>query len=222
MSDKILPWNRNTDRYVFRLFCVFFIFTASFSTGVLANDSYAVTEVYCNGELYPEYFTPSPVLHANESFSLAVEMTVQQASVVDVNLNQHILDSGASLEIQTGPCGFNSTHSREFAPNETFTYRWIIREAENTTSAPVPVEFRYSINQVNSPELTIEHSSIVVTPYITDECVEDEIWDDNYPLSLNSYIPRSESSSGFTFVGLVSPLFVFAIVGLLLLYRKNE
>jgi len=45
----------------------------SFSTGVFANGSYAVTEVYCNGELYPEHFTPSPVMDANESFSLAVE-----------------------------------------------------------------------------------------------------------------------------------------------------
>lgn len=76
---------------------------------------------------YIQNFSPSPVLHANESFLLAVEMTVQQASVVDVTIDQYILGSGASLEIQTGPCAFNSTHSREFAPNETFTYKWIIR-----------------------------------------------------------------------------------------------
>lgn len=214
-------WNRITDHYLFRLLCVFFIFTISFSTGVLANDSYAVTEVYCNGELYPEHFTPSPVLDANESFSLAVEMTVKQASVVDVTIDQHILDPGAYLEIQKGPCAFNSTHSREFAPNETFTYKWILRETKNTACGPVPVGFHYSINPLNSPELTIEQSSIVVTPRITDEYVEDEIWDDDYPLSLNSYIPRSESSSGFSFVGFFSPLFAFAIVGVLLLRRKN-
>lgn len=222
MLDKILPWNRNTDRYVFRFLCVFFIFIVSFSTGGLAYDSYAVTEVYCNGELYPEHFTPSPVLHANESFSLAVEMTVQQASIVDIILNQHILDSGNSLKIQSGPCGFNSTHSREFAPNETFTYGWIIRGSENTASGPVPVGFHYSVSPVNTSGLIVEEYSIIVTPNITDEYVEDGMWDDNYPLSLNSYIPRSESPSGFTFFGLVTPLFVFAIVGLLLLYRKNE
>src|SRR6056297_2838833 len=98
MSDRILLWNIITDHYIFRLLCVFFIFTVSFSTGVLANDSYAVTEVYCNGESYPEHFTPSPVLDANESFSLAVQMTVKQASVVDVTIDQHVLDSGVSLE----------------------------------------------------------------------------------------------------------------------------
>ena len=221
MSDRILLWNRITDHYLFRLLCVFFIFTISFSTGVLANDSYAVTGVYCNGELYPEHFTPSPVLDANESFSLAVEMIVKQASVVDVTIDQHVLDPGASLEIQKGPCAFNSTHSREFAPNETFTYKWIIREAENTAYGPVPVGFHYSINPLNSPELTVEKSSIVVIPHIKDECVGGEVWDDNYPLSLNSYIPRSESSSGFSFVGFFSPLFAFAIVGVLLLRRKN-
>lgn len=221
MSDKILPRIRNTDRYILRLLCVFFIFTVCFSTGVLANDSYAVTEVYCNGELYPEHFTPSPVLDANESFTLAVDMTVKQASVVDVTIDQHILDPGTSLEIQKGPCAFNSTHSREFAPNETFTYKWVIREAANTACGAVPVGFNYSINPANSSDLTIEQSSIVVTPRITDEYVEDGIWDDNYPLSLNSYIPRSESPSGSLFVGFASPLFAFAIVGLLLLRRKN-
>ncbi len=214
-------WNRNTDNYIFRLLCVFFICTLFFSTGALANDYYAVTEVYCNGELYPEHFTPSPVLDANESFTLAVEMTVTQASVVDVTIGQHILDSGASLEIQKGPCAFNSTHSREFASNETFTYKWVMREAANTACGGVPVGFNYSIKPLKSPELNIEQSSIVVTPRITDECVEDEIWDDDYPLSLNSYIPRSESSSGISFVCFVSPLFAFAIVGLLLLCRKN-
>ncbi|RNI11794.1 sarcinarray family MAST domain-containing protein [Methanohalophilus sp. RSK] len=222
MSDKILPRIRNTDRYILRLLCVFLIITVCFSTGVLANDSYAVTEVYCNGELYPEHFTPSPVLDANESFSLTVEMTVKQASVVDITLNQHISDSGTSLEIQAGSCVFNSTHSREFAPNETFTYKWILREAENTACGPAPVEFHYSNNPLNSPELTVEKSFIAVTPHVTDECVDDEIWDDNYPLSVNSYIPRSKSSSGFTFVGFVSPFFAFAIVGVILLHRKNE
>lgn len=216
-----MPWNRNTDHYVFRLLCAFFIFTVSFSTGVLANDSYEVTEVYCNGELYPGHFTPSPVLDANESFSLTVDMTVKQASIVDITLNQHVLDSGASLEIQTGACAFNSTHSREFAPNETFSYKWIIREAENKTCGQVPVGFQYSIKPVDTPELTVENSCIIVTPHITNECVNDEIWNDNYPLSLNSYIPRSESSSGFSLVGFVSPLFAFAIVGLLLLRRKK-
>jgi sarcinarray family protein len=189
---------------------------------VLANDSYAVTEVYCNGELYTGHFTPSHVLDTNDSFSLVVEMTVKQASVVDVTIDQHILDTGASLEIQTGPCAFNSTHSLEFTPNETFTYKWVIREAENTSCGAVPVGFHYSINPANSPDLTIEQSSIVVTPRITDEYVEDGIWDDNYPLSLNSYIPRSEPSTGFSFVAFASPLFAFAIVGLLLLHRKNE
>lgn len=223
MSDKIFPRNKYAYPYILRLLCAFFILTVSFSTVVLANDSYAETKVYCNGELYPQHFTPSPVLDANESFSLTVEMTVKQASVVDIILNQHISDYGTSLDIQEGPCAFNSIHSREFAPNETFTYKWVIREAENTSCGPVPVGFHYSINPLSSPELTVEKYSIVVTPRITDgEGLEDEIWDNKYPLSVNSYISRSESSSEFTFVGFISPLFAFAMVGLLLLYRKNE
>ncbi|KXS46698.1 MULTISPECIES: sarcinarray family MAST domain-containing protein [Methanohalophilus] len=96
---------------------------------------------------------------------------------------QHILDHGASLEIQTGSCAFNSTLSRKFAPNETFTYKWVMGEAANTACGGVPVGFHYSINPVKSPELNIEQSSILVIPHITDEYVEDGIWDDNYPLS---------------------------------------
>jgi hypothetical protein len=133
---------------------------------------------------------------------------------------QHILDHGASLEIQTGSCAFNSTLSRKFAPNETFTYKWVMGEAANTACGGVPVGFHYSINPVKSPELNIEQSSIVVTPRITDEYVEDGIWDDNYPLSKFLH-PTIRIISGFLFVGFASSLFAFAIVGLLLLRRKN-
>ncbi|MGP8329464.1 MAG: sarcinarray family MAST domain-containing protein [Methanosarcinaceae archaeon] len=152
-----------------KLKLMFFVLTISlmlFSGIVNAESPYGKMDVYYNDRLLPGSEVAKPVLKIGETFSVRVDVTLYQYSMLYIELS--LLDK-THFELIDGPADFNRLASKLYETNETHTFEWTLKPTDEWAGGTIPVNIFYSILLPDESEAAADGKFTIAYPYISTE-----------------------------------------------------
>ena len=155
-----------------KVILAFVLFICITSTASAAYNPYGeiyTYEAYYNGQIL-EMEPAKPVLKIGEPFTVKVEMTLNQPSMLFVMIGS--MRKGNPYEVIEGPSEFEETKHFEYLDAGTYTFEWTLKTTEEWAGGTMPVNFWYQINNAGEDEPIVNSEFTAVLPYISTEYYE--------------------------------------------------
>ena len=180
---------------------------------VLAYNPYGeiyTYEVYYNDKLLPGTEVAKPTLKIGEPFTVKIEMTLNQPSMLGFKLGS----LGDNMyEVIEGPSEFKKTKVFKLIDEGTHTFEWTLKPTDGWAGGTLPVNFWYQINMPGEDESVVNSEFTIAVPYITTEHYEGDTTptttsDPESPTSTDD--PTTPSTPAFTLLAAAFALTIAA------------
>jgi len=110
-----------------------------------------------------------PTLKIGEPFTVKIEMTLNQPSVLFIRIGS----LGDNMyEVIEGPSEFKRTKYFKLIDEGTHTFEWTLKPTDKWAGGTLPVNFGYQINMPGEDEPVVNSEFTIAVPYITTEYYE--------------------------------------------------
>jgi MAST domain-containing protein len=173
------------------------------------NQYYGIDGVYYNdGEVIGD--AAKPTLKIGEPFTVKVEMTLNQPSVLFIRVDS----LGDNMyEVIEGPSEFRRSKYFKLIDEGTHTFEWTLKPTDEWAGGTMPVNFGYQINLPGEDEPVVNSEFTIAVPYITTEYYEGDTTpttttDPESPTSTDE--PTTPSTPAFTLLAAALALTIAA------------
>ena len=161
------------------------------------NQYYGIDGVYYNDEQVIGD-AAEPTLKIGEPFTVKIEMTLNQPSMLGFKLGS----LGDNMyEVIEGPSEFKRTKVFKLIDEGTHTFEWTLKPTDEWAGGTMPVNFWYQINLAGEDNSVVNSEFTIAVPYITTEYYEGDststtTTDSDSPTSTDD--PTTPSTPAFT------------------------
>lgn len=186
------------------------ICSAMLSGMASAESQYGKIDVYYNGKLLPGTEVAKPTLKIGEPFTVKIEMTLNQPSVLFVRVDS----LGDNMyEVVEGPSEFRKTKYLKSLDEGMHTFEWTLKPTDEWAGGTMPVNFGYQINLPGEDDPVVNSEFTIAYPHISTEYYEGDststtTTDPESPISTDE--PTTPSTPAFTLLATVLALIIVA------------
>ena len=161
------------------------------------NQYYGFDGIYYNDEKVIGD-AAKPTLKIGEPFTVKVEMTLNQPSILFIRVDS----LGDNMyEVIEGPSEFRRSKYFKLIDEGTHTFEWTLKPTDEWAGGTMPVNFGYQINLPGEDEPVVNSEFSIAVPYITTEQYEGDTTpitttDPESPTSTDD--PTTPSTPAFT------------------------
>ena len=134
-----------------------------------AESQYGKIDVYYNGKLLPGTEVAKPTLKIGEPFTVKIEMTLNQPSILFIRVDS----LGDNMyEVIEGPSEFRRSKYFKSIDEGTHTFEWTLKPTDEWAGGTMPINFGYQINLPGEDDPVVNSEFTIAYPYITTEYYE--------------------------------------------------
>jgi len=167
------------------------------------NQYYGFDGIYYNDEKVIGD-AAKPTLKIGEPFTIKIEMTLNQPSMLGFKLTS----LGDNMyEVIEGPSEFKKTKVIKLIDEGTHTFEWTLKPTDEWAGGTMPVNFWYQINLAGEDNSVVNSEFTIAVPYITTEYYEGDTTTKD-PTSTDD--PTTPSTPAFTLLATALALTIAA------------